>query len=700
MSISDPAQLLRRVPELDALTGDPKIRRAIESGDPFKVFRALMLARLLRRLPAHKDLLKELTGERRLFAKPLKGTPSLGSINSVGFGFIGKAEQDGDGSHIALHAFVVLFVIPLVPLGAYVVRSTGTRQWQIYARAPLGIPGWLYTRGLAAAMVLLMLSGAIHSFHAAGHQDLLVLNGFDEPLTLVFDDQTLTLPAQGRLSVTLKAGQLHGTASSARAGVIDTIDAQLASSGRLNFWNVAGAAPLLRNTVVYTREKITGPAPGNAQTVYCGKRFFELADVRYRFEAPPQSISMPKHSTSTSVEQIEIATQPNMSGASLCASYLYGHAMSAEVAKLLAAQAQLKNWDEDFAASAVFAAQMVSPRDAVDVARRAVRGRRDSLRLARILQDARQGAGEFNAMLVEYRERARADPDSAGEQYLYASLLSGQAGIDMMQQLSARFPQHATILRSLAWRKASHGDARGALDDMARLHVLSPVEAAALMGLEARALVAMGRSADAMQLLGAGASDKDGTDRAEHAREYALIARQLHTDPERLLKVVGSGSGALERDFHRVCAGLAPLDAANAESPQIKLALALRNAPGAALAMAAKFDRYQLMAFPEDQRVLLYGEAVRTGRADLVQAMRVLLRLAGSEHELFQQYLRGEPVSLDSIDIETDVLAAAMFIRSRNAQLPAAERAALRQQAGKTDLLHGAVSTALSQWQG
>lgn len=343
MSLCDPAQLLQRIPELAALTEDPRIRRAIESGDSFKVFRALMLARLLRRLPAHKELLKQLTAERRLFAKSLRGTPPLGRINSVGFSFIGGANPNSDGTHIALYAFVVLFVIPLVPLGAYVVKSTGNRTWQVYARVPLSISGWLYARGLTAAILLLVVSGAVRSFDAAGHQDLMVLNGFDEPLTLAFDGQTLTLPAQGRLSVKLKAGKLHATASSAGKRVIDTIDTELANSKRLSFWNIAGATPLLRNTVVYTKEKSTGPAPANAQTVYCGKRFVELADVRYRFETPPQTIRMSKRETSTSVEQIDVATRANVPGAVLCARYLIDHAMGSEGAILMAAQAQLKD---------------------------------------------------------------------------------------------------------------------------------------------------------------------------------------------------------------------------------------------------------------------------------------------------------------------------------------------------------------------
>ncbi len=122
MTISDPSQILQRVPELHDLVGDSKIRHAIESGAPFKIYRSLVLAKLFRRLPQHKELLQMLTSQRRLFARGLKGSPSLGTINSVGFSFVGKDEQDVEGYHIALHAFVILFALPIIPLGSYPSR--------------------------------------------------------------------------------------------------------------------------------------------------------------------------------------------------------------------------------------------------------------------------------------------------------------------------------------------------------------------------------------------------------------------------------------------------------------------------------------------------------------------------------------------------------------------------------------------------
>jgi hypothetical protein len=39
-----------------------------------------------------------------------------------------------------------------------------------------------------------------------------------------------------------------------------------------------------------------------------------------------------------------------------------------------------------------------------------------------------------------------------------------------------------------------------------------------------------------------------------------------------------------------------------------------------------------------------------------------------------------------------------MLVRSRNASLPAAERAQLRARAAQTDLLHSVVTRALAKW--
>ncbi|MFZ6843027.1 hypothetical protein [Undibacterium sp. RuTC16W] len=701
MSIADPAQLLQRVPELHALIDDPKISRAIESGDTFKVYRALVLAKLFRRLPQHSDVLRLLTSERRLFAKPLKGKPSLGSINSVGFGFIGKAEKDLDDSYIALHAFVILFAIPLVPLGAYVVKSTGTRQWQIYARAPLGILGWLYTRGLALLAVVLVLSGAAHSYHESNTQDLMILNGFDVPVSVSFDRQTLNLAPQAKATINLKAGRVHGVATAGPSGVIDTLDETLNSSDHYTIWNIAGAAPLVQNTIVYSKTAPASPDTGGAQTVYCGKRFLELDNIKYAFEEPPNTISMSKHQTSVSVNHLTIIHSGDTPGVMACMSYAFDQGHEKDMAKAAEALAQLHDWDMRYASTAILAAEAVSSKEGMRVAQRVMQAKPGQVIYERMVQDMRDEAGQHDVLLAEYAERARLQPDSASEQYLYASLMSGVEGISTMQALAQRFPKDPNILRSLIWRRAVHGDYPNAIRDMARLRQISAIDADRLIDLEVRLLVAQRKGFDAMNLLNAVVRDKTANNRAGHAADFGLVAKYFGADPELYLKALpGDEKNSVALDFYRVRAGLAPILPQNTLAPTVKLALALRNAPAKALLAAHDVTRYQIGALGTDQLTLLYGEAVRTDDKIVLDKTKGLLRLPKSEDDLLRQFMRGDSVSLDEADIDLDVQAAAYLIRSRNPQLPAAERSALRARAARTDLLHGTVSTALNQWPG
>ena len=100
MTPSDPAGLLQRMPELERIAAeDGPVRAALASGDPFKLYRVLRWGSWTGRLKAHQELVKELLGNRRLFARPLNGTPSLFTMNSAGVGFVGEDERHPDGTY-------------------------------------------------------------------------------------------------------------------------------------------------------------------------------------------------------------------------------------------------------------------------------------------------------------------------------------------------------------------------------------------------------------------------------------------------------------------------------------------------------------------------------------------------------------------------------------------------------------------------
>jgi hypothetical protein len=158
LPIRDPAGLLVQIAELEPLCVDPFVRRAVARGDPFRVYRSLWWAWRTGRLRAHRATLRALLRSRRAFARPVReGEMSLGSIDGVGIGLVGRAEREEDGTLIKTRV-LELAGIPLFPLGAHLVSVREEygelREAVYYARVPLGTGWWLWRSlwtGLAAA---------------------------------------------------------------------------------------------------------------------------------------------------------------------------------------------------------------------------------------------------------------------------------------------------------------------------------------------------------------------------------------------------------------------------------------------------------------------------------------------------------------------------------------------------------------------
>jgi hypothetical protein len=682
MSISDPANLIHRIPELQTLADDHKIRRAIESGDSFKVYRALLMAKLFRRLPKQRDLISMLTNERRLFAKPLLNAPSPTKSKFISFNFIGGNEHDSDGSYIAMRALVIFSKWPLIPLGSFVVKSTGKQQWQAVARAPLGIKGWLGTCGLALGLATLVLSSAVLGYHRTHTQDIILLNGFDLPVVVTLDGENIKLPPQGIISTTVKTGRAHGTAAVDKIGIIDDFDQDIVSNDGTTIWNIAGATPLLHPTVVSGKSG-TDAESKNAASVYCGRRFIEL-----EMKLSASKITLAK-----------TASETGPVGIAMCIKYAAENGREKTIAPALEAQALIYDWSLSYTIDAIAAAKLVSQAEAIRVATRAVQAKPGQSEYERIYQDLRDEAGEHDALLREYFERAKQQPDSASVQFLYASLLSGPAGVAAMQELNRLFPQDADILHSLVVRKMLHDDTAGAYRDLVQLRKLSPKHADRLLDTEVRILLAEHRGIEALQVLNNAVRDKAAAKRPDHAADFALVAKQINAKPDFWLKELPAAERNADLlDFYRVRAGLRPLQTQDTQSAFVKLALALRNDPAEALKISKRMNRHQLSFLATDQLSLLYGEAIRTKDAGLVAMMEGMLPLSKAKTKLLEEFLTGGQVNLDELDIDLDIQSAARFIRSRDPQLTAKERAVLRSQAEKTDFLLGPVTTALHQW--
>jgi hypothetical protein len=383
-----------------------------------------------------------------------------------------------------------------------------------------------------------------------------------------------------------------------------------------------------------------------------------------------------------------------------CMYYLAAHDGMKNAARFLEAEAELKGWEGEAAAMAMFAASSVSDAEAVRVAQRALKAHPDDIMLHRRYQAVRDNAGQTQELLQEYADMAQRQPGSAQAQYLYASLMHGKSGVDALEKLSARYGKDPHILRSLTWRRMAHGDYAGTIDGWNRLNAFSPADAAQVADAQVRALVARQRGADAAGVLVSLLKDPKDDSKAEHLAEYLMVVRLNGGDPRRQLENIASElAGDASIDHIRVRAGLAPVAEGGQQSTLVRLALALRSDPVQALRLAKQLSQGEVLQLGSEQWGLLYSEAVRAGdKAVVAKLEHDHARTDSGGRAALKRFVQGEAVSLDDADLEPGLRAAAMLVRSRNAALPAAERAQLRAGAAQADLLHSVVTQALAKW--
>lgn len=683
--MNDPLELIRRIPELEALQTDAKIHRALQRGEPFKVYRALQMALLFRRLPQQTELLRMLTAQRRLFARPTKNKPLVGGPAFLRFGFIDESESrsqhDTDGSYLAQNALTLFKRIPVLPLSSFVVKPQDGGKWETLAQVPRSVAHTVKGAALISLLACIGCASVLLHYKQATTQELIVINGFTDPLIITLDSETIRVPAQASKSMRVRIGDVAGTAVVERQAskiVIDRFQHKIVGSDLTSIWNVAGATPILANA-----------ANSAANNALCGQQFIEFPSAgsdkiaSLRFLELPTKINLPTPSKLTVCRQVALQSgdEKNLLGA-------------------LEAQALMHDWELESTRNALDAAKTISSAEAVRVARRALDANPEKLVYQRLLQEMREDAGEQAALLEEFTQRAKQMPTSPAANFLAASLITGDAGVTAMQSVSDRFPQDVTILRSLVWRKGVHGYYAEALKDLGRLRKLAPGEADSLFDLEIRLLLSQGRGLEAIRMLSAVVRDKLASNRMARAADFAYVARQSRVDPEFWVKDWPPDELSPDSlDFYRVRAGFQPYKSQRMQTPFVTFALALRNDPARALQLAKSLDRLRLNELSKAQLALLFGEAARTNDVALMKQTRHLLGLSQFETDRFNAFVRGEADDIDTLDVDLDIQAAAFFIRARNPQISAAERSKLRSRAARTDILRAAVSTAISQWQ-
>lgn len=706
MVISDPAELLQRIPELQPLAADPAIHKAIATGDAFKVYRALFWAKWLRRLPQQQSTLDHLLTQRRLFAKPLKGTPALGSLNSVGFGFVGESERDSDGSYVALHAFVALFVLPLLPLGSYLVQKVGSgglsSQWRIFARVPMGGALWLYTRGLALAALGLIGFGGYSAIHSSDHQEVLVVNGFDKPLKITLGGHSETVEPQQRVAIDVETGKVTGLAQLADGTEIERFEQDVHAAADHAVWNVAGVAPVFEATVVYFPQGQTPPSTDEQPegSLHCGETYFELGRIDYAFEEPPASISMGRGEQRAERTQLGVVKpEAGMKPVDMCANYAMGQNAMGKFSGMFTALATANGWDPMMTSLAMVSLRESAPEKALVLARKLRDAQPDDVDMQRMYLGVMDTNGRSEEARAEVRARLQREPDSVMVRYLDAVLTDGLDGKRKLLALAAT-AKEPYVLRSATWREWVYGEHEAAARDWDALLQRSPADAYRVLDAKVGAELALGRPERALKGLEALAASDVGKNDPSIASYYALVAAQSNADPRTLfLRLDAEAFSPALLNYQIERAKQVPMKLADGiDDDMPSLARALRLSPDSALSRLKGLNRAELYALEPEHWALLYAEAARRGDNTALTLLRPASAYSSDELDRMADYASGKQVGLDGFDIDPQARAALHFVRSRVTGLTAAERARLRNEALAGDRLHSAITIAVAEW--
>ncbi|MGC3998140.1 MAG: tetratricopeptide repeat protein [Anaeromyxobacter sp.] len=685
------AELLARIPELERLLSDEAIRRAVETGDSFKVYGALVRGR--GRLAAHQRTVDGLLHNRRAFARPLGAKPSLTTVNGFGTTFLGHGEDAPDGTYITTQCFVALFAIPLIPLGAYVVAKAEGRGWHILAEVPLGLGVRRAAKGAVACAAAAALAIAALAWHAGGRHDVHVVNGLTRPVRVALGSAEATVAPGGHLLLPDVPVGVQPARATAGDEVVDEGPFEVRRGGAVEIWNVAGAAPVYDEAVIYTSEdQPEAAAPSVEPKVHCAERQVEV-NADYVFVEPPKTVSMSKHDRQLVKHRVDVGREEGVDGAQLCGWVLESQRRTKDRAAVLEVRARAAGWAQDELTMALLAARELGPEEGVRVARAAMAAHPEDTGLNRVYQNAVLQAGHQAELLAEYRERAEAAPDSASAQYLYVRLLDGEAQWQQVQALRSRFPEDVNLLRVAIGLQWERGEWSGAVACYRKLLATSPVSAAEVLREATEALVASGHGAEALQLLDQAWDKLPPGARAEEAVLYGLVAHRLDApEADALIRRVEAKEGPAP--IQRAQAGF---EVSGEDLPAaVGVMAAARRDPGAALGGAAQLRPVETALLDNATWALLYAEALRTNHAEAVQALAVYPRFTPQDEARFRAFL------IEGTDpgpaLGPTIRAAAALARSRDRSLPAAERARLSARALAEDHLGTTISAAARAW--
>lgn len=692
MMPSDPAGLLQRMPELQRIVSDDeKIRAALATGDPFKLYRALRWASWTGRLNTHKEVVQELLGNRRLFARALTGSPGLYTLNSFGVGFVGESERHPDGTYITGHFLVILFKLPLLPLGAYLVGAGDTdNTYRIFARVPLGGFSWAWSRAVALAAAVLIASGAWGAFQDSRFATVTVANGFRKALQVEVGGKTATIGPNSTAALTVPVGSQPARAV-LEGNVVDEGPINVESGNDAFVWNVGGVSPIYKVDIEYYATEPAFPPPPRVD-FYCAERLIVQRDVNFFFREPDKTTSMSK---GVSVVR-KVMMSANWGAEEIrspCLTWLYleGNSRRLEtVITALKAAGELSTEDESLG---ILSTLMAGSDDGVwDRAKALKESRGNDLSTARTVMWAAEETGHLEELLADLRSRAEQKPDDADAAYLVLRASPEAAPLSEWESLLKKFPGHDATRRSVEFAALREGQWERSYSVWKLRLEDEPEAACGDADLATQASIGLHREAEVLQALEE-CGDPSEFDVALAATRLSIVA-QKDAQPW-----VSRVQGEPLRQRLRLFAGLPVKDIDHTRlEPLARFLTALHKSDDAVFLELPNLPQHELQSIDPEVATIVWAEAVRRKNSPAAATLARRTRLTAVERKAVERYINGAQPELEPKRFSPLVRAIAYFTRSRVEGVAAPEKARLQKLVRQDGVLGGFVVSALDHW--
>jgi tetratricopeptide (TPR) repeat protein len=691
------------LPIFEQLKKDPAIAAALAAGDPKRLYAVLRARRGATNDALLKRAIEQALANRRNFVSPVRRTPSLMTVNGFGFKLYGHDQHDRtDGSYIATLWAVLLFV-PLYPAGQYLVRWAGGQTFQFLGELPLSdaLRWWRRLSGVGVALIAAALGLGIWFWST--HNDVLFVNDLDAPVRIAFDRETIDLGPGQRMERGTRTGRHSVRVSTVTGELIEEQAVEVPAHRDVVVYNVAGAAPLYREEIVYYEDHAEAKRAPPGRMEDHSLETWIVADASFVFSAPPESIQMGNHERQSSRWRFD--TRGGVWRAAFANFRSDGQKLRA-AAVTARKIARVQRGDVGALATAVEVVRIAEgAEEAAALARGAIDGRPDWVDGHRIYQDAMGMAGHAEECAAAYRARYAAQPDSAVAAYLAGREGTVQGALAIYGPAIAKHPDDPYLRRgrasALLWLRRY---AEAAADFEALVGITK--DSHEVLDAYVKALIGAGRAEHALAELVRYGDGRPKVD-LDMATLYARVLQKVapaeapHPSSYYFGRLEGQMAPALARAVHdlRTGAGLGDGKIEGA-SDDARTALLIEDAArrdaGRLVSLA---DRATLEVVHQSDAVpmiLLAGELYRRGDKRWEGVLARQLDGEGGAEVIRRSLVGGvEAPGFEQLDFEMQ--AALRFLRGRAASSPS-ERERLYRLARADDLLSSTVTSAIEHW--